>query len=68
MGGVFEGGLFCAFAGIVSVFTRVGAEHVGVDWLWFSKDWGFLFICGFTLPFIYEGARSVRILWAGLLR
>ncbi|WP_375651916.1 hypothetical protein [Bartonella sp. LB28NMGDW] len=58
---------FCILA-LILCFTRLGAENLGLSWLWFSKDWVFLFIFGFTLPFVCEGARCARVLGAWFLR
>ncbi|EJF83740.1 hypothetical protein [Candidatus Bartonella washoeensis] len=65
---LLKGLVFGGSAGVFLLCTRVGAEHMGFSWLWLSKERVFYFIFGFTFPFIYEGARCVRILWDWFLK
>ncbi len=58
---------FCILA-LILVFTRLGAENLGLSWLWFSNERVFLFIVGFLSPLIYQGVRSARVLWAWFLK
>ncbi|WP_375682312.1 hypothetical protein [Bartonella sp. CE47NXGY] len=60
--------LFCCILAPILFFTRLGAENLGLSWLWFSDERVFLFIFGFTLPFVCEGARCARVLGAWFLK
>ncbi|WP_208438542.1 hypothetical protein [Bartonella grahamii] len=60
--------LFCCILALILFFTRVGAENLGLSWLWFSNERVFLFIFGFLFPLIYQGVRRARVLGAWFLR
>ncbi|WP_273719227.1 MULTISPECIES: hypothetical protein [Bartonella] len=60
--------LFCCILGTVFNFTRWGAEHLGLSWLWFSNEDILIFITGFLTPFIYHGVKSVRVMRKALFK
>ncbi|WP_375609331.1 MULTISPECIES: hypothetical protein [unclassified Bartonella] len=58
---------FCILAPILC-FTRLGAENLGLSWLWFSDERVLPFIVGFFSPLIYQGVRRARVLGAWFLK
>ncbi|WP_375646208.1 hypothetical protein [Bartonella sp. TT29SHDZB] len=58
---------FCILAPILC-FARLGAENLGLSWLWFSDERVLPFIVGFFSPLIYQGVRRARVLWAWFLK
>ncbi|WP_375634520.1 MULTISPECIES: hypothetical protein [unclassified Bartonella] len=58
---LLKGVVFCAVVGATFFCFRLGAENLGLSWLWFAKDWVFFIICGFILPVVSVGARRARL-------
>ncbi len=58
---LLKGLVFCAIAGAILFCLPLGAEYMGLGWLWFAKDWVFFIICGLILPVVSVGARRARV-------
>ncbi|CDO49556.1 hypothetical protein [Bartonella tribocorum] len=60
--------LFCCILGTVFNFTRWGAEHLGLSWLWFSNEDVLIIIstCFFILT--CQGAKSARVMVGRFLK